>query len=60
MLQYNIWQAQAHMADFGVASPTITRKCGICRNSPDVKYEAKGDDDPKVVAWDAALVGEGT
>ncbi|WVQ86022.1 hypothetical protein IAT38_008190 [Cryptococcus sp. DSM 104549] len=51
-LQYNIHRAQAHMAEFGAKGP-LTRKCGLCKNDPEAKYECKAEDDDSVPAWDA-------
>ena len=69
MIQYNIYHAQAHMAEFARKS-TLDRKCGyvaasdkecrklipyrICRANTELKYDAKGEDDPSIPAWDEA------
>jgi Ras-related GTP-binding protein A/B len=55
LIKYNIAEAHCHLAEVGTWT-TFTRKCNICRESiktmPDLAYAPKGEDDPKVRAWD--------
>lgn len=51
MLQYNVNMARNHFAEFS-QKPTLDRKCGLCRGTKELKYEAEGDDDDSVPAWD--------
>ncbi|BEI93414.1 uncharacterized protein CcaverHIS019_0510420 [Cutaneotrichosporon cavernicola] len=55
LIKYNIAEAHLHFAEVGTWS-AFTRKCGVCRDSiktmADITYNAKGDDDPSVRAWD--------
>ncbi|KAK1922974.1 Gtr1/RagA G protein conserved region-domain-containing protein [Papiliotrema laurentii] len=51
LLQYNIYNAQPHMADFARRT-MLDRKCNLCRETKELKYDVKGDDDPNVPAWD--------
>ncbi|WVN89649.1 uncharacterized protein L203_104879 [Cryptococcus depauperatus CBS 7841] len=50
---YNINQARNHLAEFG-AKIRLERKCGLCRNNAETKYECPHDKDPNVPAWDDA------
>ncbi|ORY29647.1 Gtr1/RagA G protein conserved region-domain-containing protein [Naematelia encephala] len=51
LMQYNIVNAQIHLSEFA-GKIVLDRKCGLCRNNKELRYDAPGDLDPSVRAWD--------